>query len=101
MNTTRASHPSTTPTAPTSAPASASDRGLLMDVLGVTPAPTLARELFALVVNAALVAILLFVLQPPMIAAVIAGSLVGAWLVGRLIAGFVRHGYGRPEAGRR
>ncbi|MFC0672835.1 hypothetical protein [Brachybacterium hainanense] len=77
------------------------DRGVLADVLGFRPAPTLSRELFALVVNALLVAVVLVVFQPPLLAVVLIAVLCGAWLIGRLVIGARIHGYGRDAgAGR-
>lgn len=77
------------------------DRGVLGDVLGVRPAPTLSRELFALVVNAAIVAVVILVVQPPLVPAVVIAVVVGLWLLARLLWGFRSEGYGRATgAGR-
>ena len=67
----------------TTAPASADrlaetalgrDRGFLVDLFGVLPAPTLGRELFAAVVTLALVGILIAVIQPSALVATVTGS---------------------------
>lgn len=92
MTTQRTPAPSRTP---------APERGLLGDVLGTRPASTLSRELFALVVNAAIVTVVILVLQPPVVPAVAISVVVGLWLVARLIWGFLSEGYRRTTgAGR-
>lgn len=69
------------------------DRGILMDLLGVLPAPTLSRELFALVVNLAAVGVLIAVLQPAALVTAVIVGVVAAMVLGRLIAGFLVRGY--------
>ncbi len=91
MNTTHPSRPSS----------AVRDRGVLMDIIGFAPAPTLSRELFALVVNAALIAVVLAVLQPPLLGTVIVAAIMAVWLLGRLAAGFAVRGYARPAGSTR
>lgn len=60
-----------------------------MDLFGILPAPTLGRELFAAVVNLALVGILIAVIQPSVLVAIVMLAVVALFMVGRLVAASV------------
>lgn len=87
----------------TSAPAtgSAPERGVLMDLLAVSPSATLGRELFALVANLAIVSLIVLVLQPETIVAAVMLSVVGVFMLGRLLVGFRTRGYAASLRGER
>lgn len=77
------------------------DRGFLMDLFGVLPAPTLGRELFAAVVTLALVGILIAVIQPSALVATVMLAVVALFILGRLVAGFLARGYAQTLRGGR
>lgn len=86
---------------PTSSSERSPERSVLMDLLAVTPSATLGRELLALVANLALVGAVILVIQPePLVIAVMFG-VVGLFMGGRLVAGFVTRGYARDLTGGR
>lgn len=94
MTTTSPSTPSTTPSAERS---TTGERSVLMDLLAVSPADTLGRELFALVANIAIVV----VLRPEAVVAAVMLSLVALFMIGRLIVGFRTRGYAASLRGER
>lgn len=77
------------------------DRGFLMDLFGVLPAPTLGRELFAAVVNLVLVAVLITVIQPAVLVTTVMAVVVALFLIGRLVAGFLTRDYAQTLRGGR
>lgn len=77
------------------------DRGFLMDLFGILPAPTLGRELFAAVVTLALVGILIAVFQPSALIATVMLAVVGLFIIGRLVTGFLARGYAQTLRGGR
>lgn len=71
------------------------DRSVLMDFVSFSPSPTLSRELFALVVTVALVAVVVTVIRPGSLAGFLAIGLVAVIMLIRLAVGFATRGYGR------
>lgn len=100
MNTTSAS-----PSSPSSHSSPAADpapeRGVLLDLLAVSPSATLGRELFALLANLAIVGLIVIVLQPRAIVAAVMFGVVGVFMLGRLVVGFRTRGYGASLRGER
>lgn len=80
---------------------SAEDRSLFADVIAFTPSATLGRELIALVVNLALAGLFVLIVQPSTLIAVVVVSAMTLYMLGRLVAGFRLHGYGRGAKGGR
>ena len=104
MTTTSPSTPSTAPSADRSSTGDRSptgERSVLMDLLAVSPADTLGRELFALVANIALIGLLVIVLRPEAVVAAVMLSLVTLFMSGRLIVGFRTRGSAASLRGER